>query len=69
MHITQQSRDSGNDFLRAEIGSDNSRFSFILFLYLHVVPSCFSVKLSNSFEVTDWVGGSTKFVSLRKESK
>ena len=31
--------DSGNDFRVPEIGSDNSCFSFILFLYPHVVPS------------------------------
>ena len=34
-------RDSGNDFRVPEIGSDNSRFSFIVFLYPHVVPSRF----------------------------
>ena len=32
-------RDCGNDFWVPEIGSDNSRFTFILFLYPHVVPS------------------------------
>ena len=31
-------RDSGNDFRVPKIGSDNSRFSFILFSYHHVVP-------------------------------
>ena len=34
-----RTRDSGNDFRIPKIGSDNSRFSFILFLYPHVVPS------------------------------
>ena len=35
-------RDSGNDSWIPKIGSDNSCFSFILFLYPHVVPSRFS---------------------------
>ena len=35
-------RDSGNNFWVPEMGSDNSRFSFILFLYPHVVSSHFS---------------------------
>ena len=39
-------RDSGNDFRVPEIGLDNSCFSFILFLYPHVVPSRFSNRLS-----------------------
>ena len=31
-------RDSGNDFRIPEIGLDNFRFLFILFLYPHAVP-------------------------------
>ena len=46
----QTGRDSGNDFRVPEIGSDNSRFKFILFSYPHVVPhvvpSRFSKQLS-----------------------
>ena len=38
-------RDSGNDFRVPEMGSDKSRFSFILFLYPLVVPSRFSKRL------------------------
>ena len=34
-----RSRDNGNDFRIPEIGLDNSRFLFILFLYPQVVPS------------------------------
>ena len=38
-------RYSGNNFQVPEIGSNNSRFSFILFLYPRVVPSRFSKRL------------------------
>ena len=41
-----RSRDSGNDFRIPEIGLDNSRFLFILFLYPQVVPSHSSKRLS-----------------------
>ena len=39
-------RDSGNNFRVPEIGSDNNRFSFILFSYPHVIPSCSSKRPS-----------------------
>ena len=40
-------RDSGNDFRITEIVLDNSRSSFKLFSYPHVVPSCFSKSLND----------------------
>ena len=44
-YVTPVSRDSGNDFWVPEIGSENSHFLFILFLYPHVVPNRFSKRL------------------------
>ena len=37
--VVPRGRESGNGFRIPEIASDNSRFSFILFLYPQVVPS------------------------------
>ena len=44
--VGHRGRDIGDDFWVPEIGSDNSCFLFILFLYPRVVPSRFSKRLS-----------------------
>ena len=44
--VQGRGRESGNDFRVPEIGLKNSCFSFILFPYPHVIPSCFSKWLS-----------------------
>ena len=46
MGLSPGSKDSGNDFRIPKIPLDNSRFSFILFLYPHVIPSRSSKQLS-----------------------
>ena len=45
LNIVSARRDSGNYFRIPEIALDSCRFSFILFSYPHVVPSCFSKQL------------------------